>query len=142
MLRSIVPKMGLVWMGRIMSKKAIETAIRQLPELTDFGVGTYNEKRLAPEVRKQNFEKDRAALLESLEGFEKACHWLSRQKKIKSINTKHSSYGLKHIAEKEVGYITNGVFIAAAIHCGFTVKTYPGDPNVSINISEKSLKVK
>jgi len=43
------------------------------------------------------------------------------------------------MAEQEIGYITNGVFIAAAIHCGFDVK-FDGSPNVMINISEKSLK--
>jgi len=48
-------------------------------------------------------------------------------------------YGLKHIAEKEMGYVLNGVFIAAAIHSGFPYELIPDSPNVRFGISEKSL---
>ena len=38
------------------------------------------------------------------------------------INHRHDSYCLKHVAEKEAGYITNGQFIAAALLSGFFMK--------------------
>jgi hypothetical protein len=60
----------------------------------------------------------------------------------KTINRRHSSYGLKHLAEPEIGYVTNGAFIAAAVHCGFSFETYPDSPNVCFGISEKSIKAK
>ena len=72
--------------------------------------------------------------------FVRTCEWLENINKIKTINTKHTSYGLKHIAEKHIGYITNGVFIAAAIYCGFDFKVRARNPNVMFNMSEKSIK--
>ncbi|MCD6174299.1 MAG: hypothetical protein J7K65_00840 [Planctomycetes bacterium] len=124
-----------------MSRTSIQKAIDQFPDLTDFGMGIfrYTTKPTTPEEREAKFKQNQAALLDSVDSFEKTCDWLSTKKKIKTINSKHSSYGLKHMAEHEIGYITNGVFIAAAIHCGFDIKI-DGGPNVMINISEKSLK--
>jgi hypothetical protein len=59
--------------------------------------------------------------------------------KIKTINYRHSSYGLKHIAEKHLGtYISNGEIIAAMILSGFTYKCERG-PNAHFNVSEKSV---
>ena len=46
---------------------------------------------------------------------------------------------MKHLAEDEIGYVTNGAFIAAAIHCGFPYQLIPDSPNVRFGISEKSL---
>ena len=109
-----------------MSKPDIEKAISKLPELTIFGVGIYeNGRGLSKPERDRKFQEDQESLIQSVEPFDKTCAWLSQIEKIKSINTRRSSYGLKHIAEKDIGYIANGVFIAAAIHCGFDFKTYP-----------------
>lgn len=66
--------------------------------------------------------------------------WLADKARRKTINPRYTSYGLKHLAEKEVGYITNGAFIAAAIHCGFAYRIHPDSPNPSFGISEKSLR--
>jgi|GEM_PF-3179260 len=55
--------------------------------------------------------------------FLKACLWIEKNlKRTEKLCTRVSSYGLKHIVEEEIGYIMNGVFIAAAIHCGFDYK--------------------
>ena len=53
-------------------------------------------------------------------------------KKIKSINRKNTSYGLKHLFENyhresfsefnDNSYITNGEFKGAMLYCGFDVK--------------------
>ncbi len=44
---------------------------------------------------------------------------------IKNINTRHSSYGLKHILERSMGkYISNGELITAMIICGYKHKRY------------------
>lgn len=51
--------------------------------------------------------------------FLKACLWIKENMEPSARFCKDiSSYGLKHIAEEEIGYIMNGTFIAAAIHCG------------------------
>lgn len=70
---------------------------------------------------------------------------------IKSFNNRHTSYGLKHLAErrarrlsahdeKRVDYITNGALILAMIDAGFDFKRDGDSPNVFFNVSEKELK--
>jgi len=126
-----------------MKRQDIQKAIDKLPELTDFGVGIYEHgRKLSLAKRKQKFRESQEILLNSTNSFKKTCAWLSSIQKIKSINLKRTSYGLKHIAEKDIGYITNGVFIAAAIHCGFDFKVAHNSPNVMFNMSEKSIKEK
>lgn len=123
-----------------MSKEDIQNAIKKLPRLTYNGV-TYNRKLLPRQEFEEKFSKDRERLLNSTQTFLDVCNWLSDVKKIKTINRNHTSYGLKHIVEKDIGYVSNGVFIAAAIHCGFDFK-HDDSPNVMFNMSEKSIKEK
>ncbi|MBA1354657.1 MULTISPECIES: hypothetical protein [Staphylococcus] len=69
--------------------------------------------------------------------------------KIKSFNTRHSSYGLKHVFERryrealsgtfEGSYITNGQFKGAMLKAGFEVKD-KAQLNWCFNVSEKSIK--
>ncbi|MDT3335481.1 hypothetical protein Q4Q49_09210 [Shewanella sp. SP1S1-7] len=124
-----------------MSRDFIQAVIDLVPELTDFGIGIYDGGRGLDKVQKKaDFDKYQSSLLDSSESFEKTVTWLKQIEKIKSFSTHRSSYGLKHLAEKDIGYITNGVFIAAAIHSGFKYKINPDSPNVRFNMSEKSLK--
>ena len=115
--------------------------MKQSPNLTDFGLGLpYGVPfRLRKKIRK--LEQKR--LLESEERFESTCEWLQGICKSGSINTMHSSYFIKHIAERRIGgHLSNGVFIAAAIHCGFDVKESKKFPNIFLNINEESLQEK
>ena len=68
--------------------------------------------------------------------------WCSNLEKIKTFNTKHTSYGLKHKFEnaREGFYVTNGAFKKAMLNAGFSYKEIPGHPNWYFNVSEKSLK--
>lgn len=60
-------------------------------------------------------------------------------RKIKSLNYKHSSYGLKHIAERTIGrYVSNGELIAAMILQGYNYKPY-GKINAIFNVSEAAV---
>lgn len=98
-------------------------------DLTDFGFGTF---------RGQDFEEERRKLALSGAAFNATCGWISlRLRKAKRLNRKRSSYGMKHIAEKEIGYITNGVFIAAMIACGYSVKRI--GPNACFDVAEASV---
>jgi len=74
----------------------------------------------------------------------KVCQWLAGKRRRKTVNRLHTSYGYKHMAEKDIGeYVTNGCFIAAAVHCGFDYSPCADNsPNVWFNISEKSLGIK
>lgn len=124
-----------------MSRDFIQAVIDLVPELTDFGIGIYDGGRELDKAQKKDaFDKNQSSLLDSSESFEKTVTWLKQIEKIQSFNTHRSSYGLKHLAEKDIGYITNGVFIAAAIHSGFKYKINRDSPNVLFNMSENSLK--
>lgn len=59
--------------------------------------------------------------------------WHSRPRK--TFNRQIGSYGLKHLAEKKRGYISNGALILAALRRGLQVDAREDSPNVDINIS-------
>ena len=66
---------------------------------------------------------------------------------IRTINKNHTSYGLKHLAERrtkklsnnEVNYITNGALILAMVDAGFRFVRDGDSPNVFFNVSERTL---
>ena len=55
-------------------------------------------------------EQNRTRLLEEPERFATAKEWLSHGAKQRAFQWRLTSYGLKHIAEEDIGYITNGTF--------------------------------
>lgn len=70
---------------------------------------------------------------------------------IRNINKSHTSYGLKHLAErrakklsafekKRVDYISNGALILAMVDAGFRFVRDGESPNVFFNVSERALK--
>lgn len=122
-----------------MNKNPIEDMINLIPELTDFGIGIY-PNRQGDMQNEDIFRESQLQLLDSFKAFDKAVNWLKKVEKISSFNTKRSSNNLKLLAERDIGYISNGIFIAAAIHSGFRFKLEPESPNVQFNMSEKSLK--
>lgn len=76
---------------------------------------------------------------ESLSEIERLCAWIkSNLSPSKSINYRHSSYNLKHLAERETGYVSNGQFIVAALLLGYRMGSVFYSP--SFNISESSIK--
>lgn len=68
--------------------------------------------------------------------------WLAQHaRKRKTVNHEVYSYGLKHIVERTVGYVSNGAFILAAHRAGY--KIVPDDPlslNAYFNISVPDIK--
>lgn len=70
---------------------------------------------------------------------------------IRTINKNHTSYGLKHLAERRakklsahdeirVDYISNGTLILAMVDAGFRFVRDGESPNVFFNVSERALK--
>ena len=58
----------------------------------------------------------------------------------KTINRHHTSYGLKHIAERFLGfYVSNDDMKAAMVACGFEAKQV-SELNCSYNVSERSVR--
>ena len=124
-----------------MTKEDIAQVIKQIPELNEFGIGLFNGGRGLSEREKTHALKEgQEALLDSADQCTAICEWLRQMEKIKTISRRCTSYGLKHVFERDTGrYVTNGAFICAAIHSGFDYKLIPGSPNVPFNISERSL---
>ncbi|CAK3965742.1 MULTISPECIES: hypothetical protein [Vibrio] len=122
-----------------MNKNPIEDMINLIPELTDFGIGIYPNHQ-GDMQNEDIFRESQLQLLGSVKDFDKAVNWLKKVEKISNFNTKRSSNNLKLLAERDIGYISNGIFIAAAIHSGFRFKLEPESPNVQFNMSERSLK--
>lgn len=111
------------------------------------GVGCERDK--SPQERRALLTERRQKAYEddwSFDQFELAWIYLSRQAKIKSINRRTGSYGLKHRAENLMrtfghfrplgNYVSNGMLIAAAYALGFEVRPIaPDNYNAYLNIS-------
>lgn len=122
-------------------RRAIETVMAAWPELSDFAFGVYEAGRKSPDERQRELADERQKMLEprSLQQFADARAWLRQFSKLSRPNRAGTSYGLKHAAERRIGYITNGMFIAAALAEGFTVtRADSGSPNVWFNISSRA----
>ena len=118
---------------------ALQAVAAAHPDLTAFGFGAWDERRLTPADRAARIAQGQADLIADPDPFNRARIWLAAQKRTKHINPDAgSSYGLKHTAEPDIGYTTNGSFIAAAIAEGFTVQRIPGSPNAWFNISTRT----
>lgn len=119
----------------------LESVMRQHADLTYFGIGIFDECRKPPEQRRIEHAAQREKLRQSADRVHATVEWLrSNIEPVQAINQRRTSYGLKHVAEKQIGYITNGVFIAAALIVGYRHEARPGSPNVSFGMGERSIK--
>lgn len=112
----------------------VQTILDAHPLLHDGGYGT-------PKGYKADLAEWRAHLTapDSLAEIETLADWIDRNLlRAKSINYRHTSYGLKHIAERQIGYVSNGQFIVAALLLGY--KTDLAAYNLSFNFTEASIR--
>jgi len=120
------------------AEREIERIAAREPYLTDFGIDVHRSHYRSPREYREAFTLDRALLFHpmSLADFIRARTWLAQWPKTRSINQMGTSYGLKHIAAHTIGYVTNGVFIAAAISAGFRCQA--AGPSARFNISSRA----
>jgi hypothetical protein len=119
----------------------MDRVLEREPQLGDFGFGVWDPRSKTPEERIADLRLNRDLIRapRSLAQFMAARGWLRQFCKIKALNRRGTSYGLKHDAEDDIGYVTNGCFIAAAIAEGFTVRrSQPDSPNAWFNISTEA----
>ena len=89
------------------------------------------------------YQNEYEFLLERLpEDYQKIKEWVEKElmpyMTRKSINELHHSYGLKHVAEKQIGfYVSNGDIKLALMEEGVPFKAYYRDPYVSYPLSER-----
>jgi hypothetical protein len=146
------------WYEQVMARKCGEmlkptdqdffNAIEKEPYLIDFGIwcSFHRDRKKTLEENKAIFRSQRESFAQSgYREFKLCCEWLQGCNGRKTINPSFSSYKLKHMVEawaKKTGrddcYVSNGAFIAAAIHLGFDLKPDFDSPNVRFNISAKS----
>ena len=139
---------GFAKWENIVTSSAVELhlviTMAKVPQLHCFGIGYMGDDRKLPkEKREAKFMEDRKALRASVEDVERTVNWLrTNVASIKTLNSRRSSYGIKHVAERDIGYITNGVLIAAGVMTGYSYRLLLDwdSPNVHFGMSEKSLK--
>ena len=112
------------------------------PALHAWGLGDHLGTRwreLSPEERKAEMAEARKVLRDSVAAVAWVADWIADNMAIvKALNKRHSSYGLKHLAERHRGeYVSNGAFIAGAILVGLK---YSNDYSPCFNISEDSIQ--
>jgi hypothetical protein len=92
--------------------------------LSAFSFGVYQGLGLSARRRAEELRVWRDALLApaGVAMFVAARNWLAQWEKRTRVNRRGTSYGLKHAAEVEIGYLDNGALIAAAIAEGIQVR--------------------
>lgn len=121
-----------------MTKQDVVDVLQTFPHLGMWGAFQVENGVCTP----QELADDRREMLsdKSLECINKAKTWLSKLPKQKTITHRSPScYGLKRLAEHEIGYTTNGQFIVAAICSGFIFKMSKNSINVAIAVPQKSI---
>lgn len=125
-------------------RTAIEAVLAHEPDLSANGFRTYDGRRSSQE-NADGFQASRSKMLQAfyLAQFARAVGYLRTLEKSKTVSRSGTSYGYKHDAERfhEAAdpdgnpYVANGMFIAAALHLGFTIKRDGHSPNAFINIA-------
>jgi hypothetical protein len=114
------------------ARAAMLAAMKKRPDLTPAGLNGQG---------RANFEERRNALLHptTLDEFERAIAWLRLVPRRANINQNHSSYGLKHAAERWAGaYVSNGALIAAALHLGIRLEQCRGREGINALLAVSS----
>jgi hypothetical protein len=107
--------------------------------INGFGPGHYGGDL---EERRANFVRWRTELRAHAERVEVVREWLMQNvEKRSTINSDAGSYGLKHMAEKDLNdYISNGELIAAAIIAGYSYRRgADNSPNAAFGMSSRSI---
>ncbi len=120
-----------------MTTEDIAEVMRQIPGLTAYGVGPYHAwLKLPGDQFEAKVEAERKKLLGSAAICTKVCDWLLLHRPAKAVaDSPHTSYELKHAAQAAIGDdVSNGQFIAAAVHCAIPYRLIPDSPNVRFGI--------
>ena len=119
----------------------LKALMAEHPTLNDFGIGHGSAEYSNDSPEWRILQAKREILRARIPEVIWTVDWLrSNVEPIKTINRRHSSYGLKHLAQLFCpnGYLTNGVFIAAALLVGYPFEVDP--PNAMFGMSERSIK--
>lgn len=120
-------------------ERQLAVVMHQHPRLNmvGFGENLFQKDR---DVRRQEFEADRAELRGNARRLEPITAWLQEHvEPRKTVNHLAGSYGMKHLFEADKYYIVNGEFVAAALIAGYPMREGgPNSPNATFGMSERS----
>ena len=125
--------------GAPISSGDIQKVLDEVPGLNDFGIGVFREGKMTPQARAARLRKGKRALLGSAKQCTRCFEWLGDLERTTTINPEANSYALRRVAEIDIGYITHGVLIAAAMHAGFAYHLATDGTSVDLGISTKSI---
>lgn len=116
---------------------AMDEVMREHPRLSSFGIGVFQPWLKTAGQRRAELAVGRDELAASVVKVMETAVWL--RDSITPIRTPTAgSYGVKHAMEQATGrYVTNGVFIAAALIGGYTFRY--DQPNVMFGMSARDL---
>lgn len=125
-----------------LAKLPLVAAMKAEPLLCSSGFGIHDMNRATREERHDELRNRRSKLLEDWPQFEKVREWLlTNGRKRKTINKAMDSYRWKHLLEEELGhYVSHGIFIAAAMSCGYTFTI--NDENAFFNLCSPKIGTK
>ena len=111
--------------GRKTPEVVLRRVLKRYPDLTYRGLsGVDRRLKIFSEERAASIRREHEAMLTpaALDQFERCCRWLEKQPRTTKVHPQSgNSYSLKEEVEQESGYVTSGMFIAAAIACGYQV---------------------
>jgi len=120
--------------------RQIAVVMDREPQLNRNGFGAGNYAK-TPQERREQFAQWRSQLRSSGTRVAEIGEWLKRNVEPRSsINSRAGSYGLKHLAEKDLGsYVANGELIAAAIIGNYRYRRNGNTPNAVFSMTTPSI---
>ncbi len=107
------------------TKVTVRGILKLYPELTygGFVIGGGPKRSRKERAAEKRRARRKMLTLFPLDQFRRAISWLDEQPRTRKINRRAgSSYGLKEEVELDGQYVSSGMFIAAAIACGYQVE--------------------
>ncbi len=113
---------------------SLEDVMNEHPALNWGGYGAPRMRRSERDGWPERFAAERAQLAGTEADVIRIAHWMrANLRPTKGAGPDSpSSYGTKHYAENDLGYITNGQFIAAAIMAGYPIHAHDYNPGIGV----------
>ena len=139
---------------QVVMRSQIRAVLAAQDRLTHAGFDIPRDSRLSVAEWRAKFDRERAFMLgdEAVLEFRRACSFLVLLTTTKTPNRSHTSYGIKHAAERHHRrqasgdrmvnvYVSNGMLLTAAFHLGLRVSRIAWDSqNAYLNVSSRALR--
>lgn len=126
--------------GQIVTRAMVEKVLHEHRHLHMLGYGNLrlrSERFTTEQIKGYNAE---LLTPDSVSRIDTTCAWIEVNFRLGDyINHKSTSYGMKHVAEPAIGYITNGQFIVAMLLCEYRMGK-PVAYNPHFNVRHDSVK--